>query len=625
MCPARTFQRRKIQLDGGSRAVRGTREIQSVQVSQHLNELARYESTEDDASHSASPSPPVTAHRPRSLTACFCSPRHAYVSTPLFVFPGACPVGYAGDGKDCALCPLTATVASTSFSGGAFPRSALARVFGSAPLPSTKGGFACNTAGGLSFSWFGMADGAQVNFSTRANQATTPTLVLPALSFRSGAQVVVQMRACYANTTDTVRRSCATATAAFVVTPTPLVARLLGANVMAGTRAVTLDCERGSSDPDDEPENLRFDWTCVGPDPRGCFTSDLQPLRLAPNSSTQTLQLQRNGEGLRYNITCTVSKGARSASASGYVIARNVVVPAVSVEPLTDKANPAARIVLSGNVASASPGSLRVFWEQAFGPTLVDLSNTNTTRFSPDGTQMVLQPNALQPAGLYGFRLVATDAGGRGFAEALVEAASVPRGVNGSAVGSISAFVSGAGNTSGTAYVTSFQLLTSRWLDVDGPLLFQFSYSVPGSTEPSVVLTRFRPARMVDALLPPGLASQQNRIILEVVAMNAFGGMSAPVRKEMQLSLPPMASGDAQAAFLGSILDGALRCQVNACAAANPPQLLLSAAAPDALFLARRIRHGGGARGWRPRQGYAACHRGGEPSERLLVGRQQRG
>lgn len=253
---------------------------------------------------------------------------------------GACPVGYAGDGRDCAQCPLQASIASTSFSGGAFPRSALARVFGSAPVPATKGGFPCNSQGGLSFSWFGAVDGAAFNFSTAINQATTPTLVLPPLSFASGASVVVQMRACYANSSDSPRRSCSSASSAFAVTPTPLVAAIQGGNVLAGMRAVTLDCGRASSDPDAEPGELRFDWRCEGPNPAGCFTADLQPLRLAPNSAVQTLQLQRNAAGVRYNLTCVVSKGARTATATAFVIARTAAVPVVSIQPLSDKVRP---------------------------------------------------------------------------------------------------------------------------------------------------------------------------------------------------------------------------------------------------------------------------------------------
>lgn len=76
---------------------------------------------------------------------------------------------------------------------------------------------------------------------------------------------------CFAGSSD--RRSCGSASFPFVVTALPLVAALSGANAVVGTGAVTLDCGRGTSDPDGEPGAIAFGWDCVGPDPAGCFTA----------------------------------------------------------------------------------------------------------------------------------------------------------------------------------------------------------------------------------------------------------------------------------------------------------------------------------------------------------------
>lgn len=92
--------------------------------------------------------------------------------------------------------------------------------------------------------------------------------------------------------------------------------------------------------------------------------------------SMQVLSLQSSSTGLRYIITCTVSKGDRASSASGYLIVRSSPsIPVVSVDGLPDdQNNPDARLVLSGTVQSVFPDTLQTAWVQTDGPP-IDLTD----------------------------------------------------------------------------------------------------------------------------------------------------------------------------------------------------------------------------------------------------------
>lgn len=91
---------------------------------------------------------------------------------------------------------------------------------------------------------------------------------------------------CYANSND--KRTCGTATRALAVVASPLVAVITGVNAIVGAAGpITVDCGKGSSDPDMEDGSLGFSWTCEGPNPDGCFTSEMAPLTFARNSPTQ--------------------------------------------------------------------------------------------------------------------------------------------------------------------------------------------------------------------------------------------------------------------------------------------------------------------------------------------------
>lgn len=264
----------------------------------------------------------------------------------------------------------------------------------------------------------------------------------------------------------------------------------------------------------------------------------------------QTLSLQRNAAGIRHNITCTVRKGTRSASASGFVEARSAALPTVSAAISADvsvggplgKVNPSARTLLRGQAQSAYPlERLSVQWVQTGGPS-VNLTDTSVAVAANDtsganGTApaalLLLKPGALLPGIAYEFTLRATDPGGTASAAVPVVTAGAPRGDDGTPLGSLSAAAAGVAQGSGgagTAFVTAFTLRATHWLDEDGPLLYQFQYSVTGSESPPVVLAAFSPRATVTAPLPPGLDTHGGAVVLELcAAFLVFATLSLPL------------------------------------------------------------------------------------------------
>lgn len=106
---------------------------------------------------------------------------------------------------------------------------------GAVQVPSVVNNAACNTTGGLSFSWFAREDGSTPLALTAANQATTPNLLFPARSLPVGLTAVIGLTVCYAGTAD--RRPCGLSpTTAFTVKASPLVTALSGVNAVVGAR-----------------------------------------------------------------------------------------------------------------------------------------------------------------------------------------------------------------------------------------------------------------------------------------------------------------------------------------------------------------------------------------------------
>lgn len=299
--------------------------------------------------------------------------------------------------------------------------------------------------------------------------------------------------------------------------------------------AVLLDGSR-SSDPDSPSAALAFAWACapLTPGVQGCLTRAGTPAALG-GAATQQLQLKgAEGAGNVYNVTLTVSSAKASASAWTLLTFLTGSGPVVQIAGLPQaKANPAAKVTLLAAVSSLAPQTVAARWAQTRGPPL-NLSDPAVALTPVTSASLVLAPGALSPGAAYAFQLNATDAYGAGSATVAVVASRAPRGVYGP-VGALA-----VSPLVGSALSTPFQLSATDWVDEDGPLSFQYSYLLPGSSRP-VALSGFRADfQSVAFQLPSADPVLPTQVTVQLRVQNAFGAVSvAPVNATVTVSWAP--------------------------------------------------------------------------------------
>lgn len=285
----------------------------------------------------------------------------------------------------------------------------------------------------------------------------------------------------------------------------------------------------------------------------------------------QVLSLQGSREGVRYDITCRVSKGDRSSSSTGYLVVRSSpALPVVSVDGLAeDKVNPNSTLVLRGSVVSLFPDTLRTEWVQTAGPQPpLDLADPNVASTPRESTSLVLRPGVLAPGEAYAFAMRARDSGGAAQAEVPVPVARVPYGNRGAApsgtpIGSLVARLdAGAGSPTtaalgGVAFVTVFSLSAEGWVDEDGPLQFQFQYVLNGQTA-TAVLAPFQPSPLLQGVvLPAGFDFRENNVTLQLLVQNRYGAIGGPAETTLRITLPSLEEPTQRTSFVATISEGA--------------------------------------------------------------------
>lgn len=159
---------------------------------------------------------------------------------------------------------------------------------------------------------------------------------------------------------------CGSASATLSVSASPLVALLSGGNAEIGDRdAAAFDCS-GSFDPDAPaaaPGKLNYTWACAAAGGGPCVGTDGSAVALVSGAATQVseetaapsspgadvslppplklpllemqaIRLRGAASGARYTVSCTVSSGDRSATASGTVSVFSAALPTVTVNDL---------------------------------------------------------------------------------------------------------------------------------------------------------------------------------------------------------------------------------------------------------------------------------------------------
>lgn len=234
-----------------------------------------------------------------------------------------------------------------------------------------------------------------------------------------------------------------------------------------------------------------------------------------------------------------MTKGDRSTTAAGFLIVRSPPsLPIIRLDGLPSgyRVSPSDRLVLGASVQSVAPDLLALRWTQTAGPP-VDLTDplvAATAVSSP--SLVVLLPGALRQGASYVFTLNATDPAGTATAELPVSVARAPRGLRGAPVGSVAAAVQGGVGTTanGVAFVTVFSLSAAGWADEDGPLLYQFQYTMSSSSSSTgagaaaadaapplpVILAPFQRADSLSGVsFPAGLESAERVITVQLCAI----------------------------------------------------------------------------------------------------------
>jgi hypothetical protein len=399
--------------------------------------------------------------------------------------------------------------------GAVLSRALDGSVFGTAAVAPVSSGAACNTTGGMTFSW-SVTDGAGA--AAALTGTSSPTLALAARGLAVGASASASLRVCYAAQASTTSL-CGQASVAFTVKSTPLVVVLSGGGGLVGEQPVIIDAS-ASRDPDGAPGAPALAWSCASASGAACQAPDGSAVALQAGATAQTITLLGDGTGIRYTISVTATKGARSSSASTTLTVKSGALPLIAVQGLSSPLVLATdRLVLRANVTSRAPASVRTLWSVS-GTPLLNLSSPLVAATPVTSASLVLVAGALQPGVSYVFRLTATDSDGEAFAELAVPIASAPRGADGSPAGALA--VSPA---SGTAMETRFTLTASAWAG-DGPLLYAFAYQTSPDAD-LVAVSAFQPSASVTVTLPAGATGGDNALALFVTVKSAAGAVSA--------------------------------------------------------------------------------------------------
>lgn len=381
---------------------------------------------------------------------------------------GACPEGTAGNGTACLPCAITVAPLRTSFPpGGAVARSADLALFGSAAPPPSVGGFPCPSPGalsGLAFSWTvtTTAPGG-ATAAVAALRSASRSLVVPARTLPAGATATARLLACYAGG-GAARAAdlCGSASVAFAVEASPLVAALRGANASVPADAPVALSAAASFDPDGEPGPLSFRWTCAEASSSGPCLNASSGLPVDFSSGQQDgtqpaeVALALRG-GAAYAVSVAVSKGGRVSVASGTLtVDARPLAPLVAAQgpPGGALAVPSDKLVVLGSATAPFGGAaiVKTWWEVVSAeplaagvgaapppPPPLDLSDTAVRLTPENATSLVLAPGALAPRARYALRLNALDAnGGRGSATVEVATCGPPRGEGGTLLGALS-------------------------------------------------------------------------------------------------------------------------------------------------------------------------------------------
>lgn len=232
-----------------------------------------------------------------------------------------------------------------------------------------------------------------------------------------------------------------------------------------------------------------------GTNASGSLTGGTIPGGTGAGSAFQDLNLLGGpAPGIEYQITLTVTKGSRVTSETTTVtVVSGQALPTVNIAPLPVAVIDSTRnYTFPATVTTSNPlVPTTARWTQVSGPTLVDMTNSSVvtsgvefTGVSPLQTPLAFAADTLQPGGTYVFRLTAsTPDGATSYQDVTMTVAQVAQFLNTGfhADGTPYQYIVGTLDVDppqGSAVITTFNLRAAGWVDTDGPLLYQFAYTL---------------------------------------------------------------------------------------------------------------------------------------------------
>ncbi|KAK3238908.1 hypothetical protein CYMTET_51123 [Cymbomonas tetramitiformis] len=509
---------------------------------------------------------------------------------------GSCPEGYRGDGASCEMCTLLMGLDAqmSTVHDGTMIRSAvnqLAGYFAGLSHPE------CVLTQGVQYLWEGSTSaGVTIPLDSTINMRDTLTLYLPKNTLTARASHAMRLTASLRGNPNVK----AIADLSFVVRSLALVALIQGGGVHTGEGLPVLLDAGGSYDPDGEPEEMTYAWTCTRTirtqDPGNdlaCRDPTGTPLpSSAMGASTLNLTLAGSAEGWEYAVACTVSKADREARAETTLIIISGAPPVPAIAPLPAKHSANTRLTLRSQVASLAPETLRLAWSMvrlADGDgaedtdSLVDVAGT-----ALDLPELVVRAGSLSPGGRYAFTLTATDRNGPSWVTMEVLVNSPPH----------SGVMITPSPSKGVMFETDFAFEGNDWEDdpEDRPLWYQLRYMVVGgSMSTPVMLTQWQPSPLFSTPLPTaGLEGNAHAVTVYLYVRDA---LEATTRVSRDVAVQPMEfeSAESQDAFVDGVLRGAVESMGNG---ADPSRDVLAMAS----LLSEADRGGGDARRHRRRR-----------------------
>eukprot|EP00854_Cymbomonas_tetramitiformis_P026179 gene26179-32076_t len=282
---------------------------------------------------------------------------------------------------------------------------------------------ACGATEGVAYWWRGVgSDGSDMNLTSARHKADTMRLTVWNVDLVAAVSYTMTLVG-YLTGNPAVRGS---DSLTVYVEPQPLQVALSGSELVVGSSTPLLADASASTDPDNEPGQIAFAWTCSRPaDGQDCRAPGGALLELRGNSAaTLTLDLSADGASVNYTLGVIGTKGARSASASMQVTVREGQLPVLRITqaPL-EPVSAAIKLTLSVDATSDSSGTLARRWRVAplNGSPALALDNTTLACAGVEGADLVLRARAMYPGSSYAFTHIVTDAIGEAAASMHVQ------------------------------------------------------------------------------------------------------------------------------------------------------------------------------------------------------------